>query len=312
MSTGTVCQSSHAHSVSVDRHYKQWTVGLWAGCLAASVAVFLERLAFGSNANVPSLVGCAVSLTVTVLAVFVGAIVNFHDSKRTQAARNFRALLILLPSALVAAAFSGGGWLCDTFLITQFVTGVAALIVFSSEHASTLPESTPATSLRIFKEPDPIEPSQASPAGNVRINHASYNSEPAARTTPLEWPELPARAAGELTGTDIKRDRPLAVADGEFLNIRRTQTASGDRLDGHIRVDFQPGQQRQTVHIPFTPHFSELPTVNCEVKPDGVRTQVADSRRFGARIELKRRNAEVAEVAMLTVSATEPGKSERV
>lgn len=304
MSTGILSQSSNAHSVPGDRHYKRWTIGLWTGCLVASVSVFAERWAFEASANVPTLVGCAVSLTVTMLAVFVGMIVNFHDHDTPQRARNWRALVILLPSGFVAASFSGSSGLCDTFLLTQFVTGAITLIAFSAEHAGRLPESPMSshTTLRIFVEPRSAKPKPISEMQSLREPTELQNN--AAEVVRIQ------QEAGIAATTSVsQREQLTNCSDNEVLQIRRVQTAAEDRLEGQIRVDFAPGQQRQTVHVPFTPHFARLPTIDCEVSQTSVRSQVADARRYGARFELKRRHAERAEVVVLDMSAVDLAQS---
>ena len=105
MSTGLSFAIDAVEPAHAERHPQRWTVGLWAGCCLASIALLLERLFFGSAESVPVFVACAVSVTVTTLTVFVGVVVNYHDVDGSQRYRNVRAILTMLPSAVVASAF---------------------------------------------------------------------------------------------------------------------------------------------------------------------------------------------------------------
>lgn len=72
----------------------------------------------------------------------------------------------------------------------------------------------------------------------------------------------------------------------------RHRDSTGDRLEGDLTMHWQPGQRQQPVHVPFVPAFEETPEVSCTCDDNelakGVRARVAEVRRFGTRIELRR------------------------
>lgn len=70
---------------------------------------------------------------------------------------------------------------------------------------------------------------------------------------------------------------------------QRSITASGDVIEGRVRVDFDEGQREATVHISFCPPFESLPEVLTEDLDDGdLDVRVAAVFRFGTRIIVRR------------------------
>ncbi len=75
-------------------------------------------------------------------------------------------------------------------------------------------------------------------------------------------------------------------------NLRRHRDSDTDRLEGDLTVHWETGQKQQPIHLPFVPAFLDTPEVICRCEDDGsldtVRVRIAEVRRFGTRIELKR------------------------
>jgi hypothetical protein len=75
-------------------------------------------------------------------------------------------------------------------------------------------------------------------------------------------------------------------------NLRRHRDCDTDRLEGDLTVHWEIGQKQQPVHVPFVPAFLDTPEVICRCEDDvslkTVRVRIAEVRRFGTRIELKR------------------------
>ncbi|MBQ16420.1 MAG: hypothetical protein CMJ65_04770 [Planctomycetaceae bacterium] len=98
----------------------------------------------------------------------------------------------------------------------------------------------------------------------------------------LDWPQSTTSRPPD------ESDVPPAKLSQEF---QRQRDSTGDRLEGQITIEWQPGQQQQSVHVPFVPAFRDVPEVSCSCDQQGhdpsVRARVAEIRRFGARVELK-------------------------
>jgi|GEM_PF-1537529 hypothetical protein len=75
-------------------------------------------------------------------------------------------------------------------------------------------------------------------------------------------------------------------------NLRRHRDCDTDKLEGDLTVHWEIGQKQQPVHVPFVPAFLDTPEVICQCEDDvsleTVRVRIAEVRRFGTRIELKR------------------------
>ena len=89
--------------------------------------------------------------------------------------------------------------------------------------------------------------------------------------------------------------------------LRRHRDPTGDRLEGELTMYWQSGQRQQPVHVPFVPAFADTPEVSCTCDDDGttgsVRARVAQVRRFGTRIELRRsRDVDAQQTTRLKLS----------
>jgi len=70
-------------------------------------------------------------------------------------------------------------------------------------------------------------------------------------------------------------------------HITRTVEADQETLVGYFRVEFQPGQQRQVLHVPFVPPLQVIPQVNAHVTDqENVRVRMTDCQKFGVRAEI--------------------------
>ncbi|MCA9040422.1 MAG: hypothetical protein KDA65_08755 [Planctomycetaceae bacterium] len=90
--------------------------------------------------------------------------------------------------------------------------------------------------------------------------------------------------------TETDRSYDLFAEQSEWVvqEFRRTRRPSGcEAIEGYMKVDWQPGQKRQMVHVPFYPPFAGTPEIYCEQADESdVRLKVAETRRYGTRIEL--------------------------
>ena len=70
-------------------------------------------------------------------------------------------------------------------------------------------------------------------------------------------------------------------------HVTRTQEAGVGTIVGYFRIEFEPGQQRSVLHIPFAPPLKIVPQVDAHVTDhDNVRVRVTDCQKFGVRTEV--------------------------
>ena len=70
-------------------------------------------------------------------------------------------------------------------------------------------------------------------------------------------------------------------------HITRTQEADHQTIAGYFRVDFEPGQQRGVLHVPFAPPLKIVPQVDAHVTDlENARVRVTDRQKFGIRAEV--------------------------
>ncbi|MFK7768269.1 MAG: hypothetical protein AB8B55_13680 [Mariniblastus sp.] len=67
----------------------------------------------------------------------------------------------------------------------------------------------------------------------------------------------------------------------------RTDNNGLETVAGYFRVSFLPDQQRQVLHVPFTPPFKTMPTIQTHsIEQEQVRVRVTDCQKFGVRVEV--------------------------
>lgn len=60
-----------------------------------------------------------------------------------------------------------------------------------------------------------------------------------------------------------------------------------DTLSTYVRCDFAEGQQRYILHVPFYPHFGNIPQVTATIFDENAgRARVTDQQKFGSRVEI--------------------------
>ncbi len=93
---------------------------------------------------------------------------------------------------------------------------------------------------------------------------------------------------------------------------RQTRPDGGEHLEGGVRAVFAAGQRSASVHVPFTPPFSAVPNVECEIVGDeSARWKVSVVYSYGMRIELKRNDShEPAEVELAYAATCEHVQSD--
>lgn len=105
-------------------------------------------------------------------------------------------------------------------------------------------------------------------------------------------------------GVEELHPNPLSRGDGDeegestllpvgvSQQLTRAANASGETLDGLLRVEFAVGEQLQTVHVAFCPPLCFTPTAVCQAV-DGADcdVKITSLETFGARLEIKRRGA---------------------
>lgn len=93
----------------------------------------------------------------------------------------------------------------------------------------------------------------------------------------------------ELSGTDPFQisdlDRFLANESLTQLAVHSTNENS-ETIVHYSRCQFEPGQTRYVLHIPFFPTLANKPTIDANVIEFDARVRVTDCQRFGARIEI--------------------------
>jgi hypothetical protein len=68
---------------------------------------------------------------------------------------------------------------------------------------------------------------------------------------------------------------------------QRHVNGEGETLVGYFRCGFATHQQRFVLHVPFYPHFAEIPEVSATLFDDiRGRVRITDSQKFGARLEM--------------------------
>jgi hypothetical protein len=92
----------------------------------------------------------------------------------------------------------------------------------------------------------------------------------------------------EAEALDIETILSQLLADPSLVQYQtRHQQDLIDSIVSYFRCHWSAGQQRYILHVPFYPHFSEIPQVAATIFDDSVgRVRVTDRQKFGARIEV--------------------------
>ena len=70
-------------------------------------------------------------------------------------------------------------------------------------------------------------------------------------------------------------------------HVTRTQESGVNTIVGYFRIEFEPGQQRSVLHVPFAPPLKIVPQVDAHVTDhENVRVRVTDCQKFGIRTEI--------------------------
>ena len=70
-------------------------------------------------------------------------------------------------------------------------------------------------------------------------------------------------------------------------HVTRTRESGVETIVGYFRLEFEAGQQRSVLHVPFAPPLKIVPQVDAHVTDyEDVRVRVTDSQKFGVRTEV--------------------------
>lgn len=91
-------------------------------------------------------------------------------------------------------------------------------------------------------------------------------------------------------------------------HVTRNHHEGHETIAGYFRVDFQPREQRQILHVPFTPPLKAIPQVDTHATDNhDVRIRVTDRQKFGIRAEIiLPRAAESSQRVLVEIVATAP------
>lgn len=76
------------------------------------------------------------------------------------------------------------------------------------------------------------------------------------------------------------------IEHGITQKITRRIDDDGEQIFAVFRCDFEPNQNRCILNIPIHPALQKEPHVETVVFAEGVRTRIADCKKFGVRLEL--------------------------
>ncbi len=69
--------------------------------------------------------------------------------------------------------------------------------------------------------------------------------------------------------------------------ITRRQIDSEDVITGFYRCQFESGQQRSVIHLPFIPALNYIPSIEIDlIEREDCRYRIGDLQKFGVRIEV--------------------------
>lgn len=70
-------------------------------------------------------------------------------------------------------------------------------------------------------------------------------------------------------------------------HVTRTEHEDRETFAGYFRLVFEPGQQREILHVPFAPPLKAIPQVQAHaIDQQDVRVRITDQQKFGTRVEV--------------------------
>jgi hypothetical protein len=136
----------------------------------------------------------------------------------------------------------------------------------------------------------------ALPTGRVWLPRIPKLEPPVSQAAAVRAVSLPANGRND---SDLAvYSPPTERSDDEQTRqwmTRQSLPGGIDQIEGAIRVSFAAGQRTASVHVPFSPPFATVPTVDCELTGDEpARWKVSVVYPYGMRIELKRASSNAA------------------
>ncbi|MCH2200376.1 MAG: hypothetical protein MK102_00285 [Fuerstiella sp.] len=85
---------------------------------------------------------------------------------------------------------------------------------------------------------------------------------------------------------------------------RVTDELGGELIEGTVNIQFDRGQKRANVHVPFSPPLSGIPEVECDtVIDESIRVKVPERKAWGLRIEGRRTDTSAPQQSDVSFSA---------
>lgn len=271
----------------IDDWKRAFARGAWTGLVVLAV-ILLSRRLDGAFENHMSTLG---TLVITILATSVSLLANslYHSAPTTGVSGRRRVavgvLTLVTPAAMGIALLppqSGDAMFGIGVLV--FIAGFVMMQLGDHTTAST-PTSHP-LGVRSRMETARHESGRLRFTNpDVRRLHSRQlvddDATPAVRRQGVPF---------ETASPQAKDDRPHILVDdslAQWMTRRRLETGA-DCIEGSIRIQFEAGQKTAAIHVPFSPAFSSLPDLNCEVGNAAIRAKVSTIYPYGARIELRR------------------------
>ena len=109
---------------------------------------------------------------------------------------------------------------------------------------------------------------------------------------------MPAATSEQLSDSSAPLDSPSARSVAAPFVNRSIEDDGSETVEGVLTVQFEPGQKRANLHVPFSPPLRRAPEIECESVGDAdVMLKVAVVQPWGVRIEARRTSAEQESVA---------------
>lgn len=254
---------------------RQAAASLWV--LSTAVATFSVGLALAGRipASTPSYV--SVLLAAATLGMNAAA-VWLHRSaahRRSTPAPEWSGWAGLIGPCLTGFAWTGAGAVLPiilTPLLTLF--GAAGWLVWSGLE----PVGRPAERMRSRGDAPQPAPQPAAPTSAGQAFSTAPNAAMSSRCTASTESAPPSAEA------------PVPAPDADVTqHIVRRRTAEGDVLEVTAALEFAPGEQRVSLHLPISPALSAPPEVECEPWEDvDLELQVGAAYPHGVRIDARR------------------------
>lgn len=139
-----------------------------------------------------------------------------------------------------------------------------------------------------FRAPQ-VRTTQELPAAQHIVPIAEANHITSGKAAPSQTIE-----SAVAPNSELRVMTPPVVSDNEeTLTFERIEDEFGGvMVEGTVKVNFEAGQKRANVHIPFSPPLPGVPEVECEsVSDDVLRLKVPVRQTYGIRIEARRSDA---------------------